>query len=309
MHPPRPASSRLSSPPASSDSSPHSSPGRAEWKVDLHAHSTCSDGALSPRALVELAFSVGVEVLALTDHDTVAGVANATIAATELGMELVAGVEVSAFARKEVHILGLFVDVSCTALLAQLHVLSTGRVDRLREIGRRLAAVGASIDVDAVLEAAGGANVGRPHLASALIAAGHVKTFQEAFDRFLGRDAPAYLPAGRYEATDAIALIHAAGGVAVLAHPGVNDMDDQIRGLVDAGLDGLEVMHPAHDGDARDRYLGFCKLYGLLISGGADFHSPSGPNLPGAFGISRKGLEALRERRSVLRWAGASKGS
>lgn len=266
--------------------------------ADLHSHTTFSDGALTPEALTALAARRGVRVLAVTDHDTTAGLTRAAAGARAAGLTLVTGIEISAHWTREVHVLGHFIDPEHPALLAALAQRATERQARVREIGARLASAGVPIDVDALLaEVAGQAgNVGRPHVARALLAAGHVASLDEAFRIYLGRDGLAYVPVPRLDAPTAIALIHDAGGTASLAHPGIEGIDEQLPALVEAGLDGLEIRHPAHDADRVSRYAGLAGLLRLCPTGGSDFHGPDGPPYPGDHTISAEGLAALRDR-------------
>ncbi len=267
----------------------------ARYTIDLHAHSTRSDGALTPTDLVERAASCGVRTLALTDHDTVEGLDEARNAGATWGVELVAGVEISAWLGREVHVLGYFIDDRAPGLSAVLDRQRNSRVQRVRDIGARLERLGLPIDADAVIASADG-NVGRPHIARALVAAGHVPDTQAAFDRLLGGNGSAYVPASRLTAEYAVRIIHDAGGVAVLAHPGVEAVDDRIPGLVDAGLDGIEVEHPAHDAATANRYRGLAHRLGLVPTGGSDFHHPGGHPL-GAYGVDEAALSALAARR------------
>ena len=224
--------------------------------VDLHAHSTASDGTATPTAAVEAAHRVGVVALALTDHDTLAGVAEAQVAADRLGLRLVPGVELSVHQDgTEVHLLGLHIR-NVVGLQSELEAIRDQR--RLRAIAmvERLASAGAPIAFEAVLAASGGGAIGRPHVARALVAAGHVKDQREAFDRFLAFGRPAYVEKARLEIADGIAMIHRAGGLAVIAHPGAEGRRERIEPLVPLGLDGLEVRHPSHtaeDGAPRAR--------------------------------------------------------
>lgn len=268
---------------------------RARYEVDLHSHSTFSDGQLTPTALVALAARRGVTHLALTDHDTMAGLPEAHAAGAEHGVTIVDGVELSVWAGKELHLLGYFVDADHPALSARLAARATNRVDRVYAICAKLAALGKPVDVDAILASADG-NPGRPHIARALIDAGHVRTHNEAFQRFLGNGQPAYVPTGRLEIADAIALVHAAGGVAVLAHPGVEGVDAQIEGFVQAGLDGIECHHPAHDKAQAHHYQVMADLFGLCVTGGADFHAPGNQAGPGSHGLDRAGLAKVQRR-------------
>ncbi len=264
------------------------------YAIDLHSHSTCSDGVLSPTALVERAAARGVTQLALTDHDTTAGIEEARNAGQGCGVQIIEGVEISAWHGQEVHMLGYFVRPETPSVHAVLERQSTGRLDRVREIGARLDRLGMSIDIDAVIESAAG-NVGRPHVARALIAAGHVPDFEAAFARLLKKGAAAYIPASRLTATHAIRVIHEAGGAAVIAHPGVENVGD-LEALVECGLDGVEAHHPAHHPGLVSKYATFARKHGLVATGGSDFHAPGGRVDLGDRGVPTEALEALRAR-------------
>lgn len=268
------------------------------WHADLHSHTTTSDGTLSPEALVALAAAQDLRCLAVTDHDTTGAVRAAARAARSHGLQIVAGIEISAWLGHEIHILGLFVNPDDPTLTQVMAGRALQRQERVREIAARLTALGCPIDAEAIVAEAGGraSNVGRPHVARALVAAGHVGHVEEAFRRFLGRDAPAYVPSKPLEARAAIELIHGAGGVASLAHPGIEDIDDQIPTLADFGLDAIEIRHPAHDADRVSRYAGIAGLLRLDASGGADFHTLEGQPRPGDHGIGPEALERLRAR-------------
>jgi len=267
------------------------------WYADLHAHSTFSDGTLTPSALVALAASRGVRALALTDHDTVAGYADAAKAGAQHGVELVCGVEITVWHRRELHLLAYFVDPTDAALSELLIRRAQARRERVREIAARLNQLGAPIDPEVILAACRDGNVGRPHIARALIAAGHCASLDEAFDRYLGRDGRAYVTATHLPIEDAMRVAHDAGGVVSLAHPGIEKVDDALPALVELGLDALEAHHPAHSYAETARYIGMCQLLGLQATGGADFHGHPGSAPPGAFGLSSEGLAALRARR------------
>lgn len=263
------------------------------YAIDLHSHSTCSDGALSPADLVRRAADRGVRHLALTDHDTTIGLAAARDAGATCGVEIIDGVEISAWHGQEVHVLGYFVQPHA-GFQAVLERQATSRVDRVRRIGERLERLGLPVDIEAVLASAEG-NVGRPHIARALIAAGHVPDFEAAFSRLLKRGAAAYIPASRLTAVHAVRTIHDAGGVAVLAHPGVERVAD-VQTLVRAGLDGIEAYHPAHDPGTTAKYVAFARRHDLVATGGSDFHAPGGRVDLGDRGVPPDVLDALRAR-------------
>jgi hypothetical protein len=267
----------------------------ARYTIDLHAHSTRSDGVLAPGDLVRRAAARGVRRLALTDHDTLAGLDEAHEAGADYGVGVVDGIEVSAWHSQEVHILGYFVRRDDGRLSEVVERQRRNRLARVQTIADRLARLGMDIDVDAVLASAHG-NVGRPHIARALVDAGHVPSFDAAFDRLLGKGAAAYVPASRLTASHAVRVIHEAGGAAVLAHPGVEKIDPELPALVEAGLDGLEVDHPAHDEGTAAKYVAMARRLGLVTTGGSDFHRPGARADLGDHGISESSFDALQAR-------------
>ena len=257
--------------------------------IDLHLHTTASDGALSPSALVLEARAAGLSIISITDHDTTAGCDAARAPARDAGVELVPGIEISAVADgRDVHVLGYFIDPASSALMAFLDRQRDDRLRRVRLMGERLAALGVPIDVDPILaDAARGRSVGRPQIATALAVAGHVRTRDEAFDRFLQFGGPAYIPREGASPEQVVAIIHDAGGLASLAHPGVARCDHRIPPLVSAGLDAIEVRHSDHDAATEARYRAEAHARGLLVSGGSDFHGATGHR------ISRLGVVTL----------------
>jgi len=275
-------------------------------KVDLHTHTICSDGRLTPSELVALAAERGVRRLAITDHDTTAGVEEARRAASTLGVEIIPGIEFGTdIPGNEIHMLGLFLDVGDARLQAELDRLRAGRVDRARGMVARLATLGAPISWERVQEIAQG-SIGRPHVAQALLEAGHVGSITEAFDRFIGRSGPAYVERAKLTPEDAIALAHACGGVAVLAHPleGVGVLH-LLDGLVAAGLDGIECYYYREYGPGKTEELAaLARRHGLVATGGSDFHGftmsglSSASNAPGSVAIPPECVDELLERRA-----------
>jgi hypothetical protein len=243
--------------------------------IDLHLHTTASDGLLTPGTLVARAAGAGLTTIAITDHDSVAGVSEATTAAAHLAMRVVPGIEITAIEEgRDVHILGYFLDPASPALAEFLSGQRADRLRRAREIGERLASLGLPIDIDAVLATArdNGRSIGRPAIADALVAAEHAADRNDAFARLLGRGCPAFIPRRGVGGADVIAVIHAAGGIASLAHPGVLAQDDLIPRLVDARLDALEVWHSDHSPQQQARYHDLAGRFGLARSGGSDYH-------------------------------------
>ena len=274
--------------------------------IDLHLHTTASDGALSPRDLVARAARAGLTAIAVTDHDTVAGLAEARAAAAPLGVTVVNGIEITAVEDgRDVHVLGYFLDPDDGPLAAFLTAQRADRIRRVQEIGQRLAALGCPVDVAAIVDAAQreGRTVGRPQIADALIAAGHARDRDDAFDRFLGERASAFVPRRGATAADVVRVIARAGGIASLAHPGLTRRDDLIPPLAAAGLAALEVRHSDHDAAAERHYRALARTHGLAVSGGSDFHAETtarGPCL-GSVVLSREEFEALAARASSVR--------
>lgn len=244
---------------------------------------------MSPSELVLEARAAGLSLISITDHDTIAGCDAARACAHAAGVELVPGIEISAVAEgRDVHVLGYFLDTASSGLAAFLERQREDRLRRVRMMGERLAALGAPIDIAPILaDAARGRSVGRPQIATALAAAGHVQTRDEAFDRFLRFGGPAFIPREGTPPEQVVAIIHAAGGIASLAHPGVTCRDHLIPSLASAGLDAIEVRHSDHDEATEARYRGEARAHGLLVSGGSDFHGATGHR------ISRLGVVTL----------------
>jgi predicted metal-dependent phosphoesterase TrpH len=270
-------------------------------RVDLHLHTTASDGRLSPRDLVDRAAAESLTVIAVTDHDTTAAVVEARDYARTRGLESIAGIEITAVADgADVHMLGYFFNPDEPNLADFLAVQRGNRMRRVEAIGRRLAELGMPIDVEPILadaRAQRGRSVGRPQVARALIAAGHVADMREAFDRWLGRGCPAFIERTGASPQEVVEIVHRAGGLVSMAHPGRTAMDALIAPLAAGGLDALEVYHPDHGADAIARYRALADAHGLLITGGSDFHAdPARPIVPGSATLPDADWERLRNR-------------
>jgi 3',5'-nucleoside bisphosphate phosphatase len=270
--------------------------------VDLHMHSTASDGAATPAALVTAARQAGLAAIALTDHDTVAGVRVAIAAAEGTGLRVVPGVELSAVdASGETHLLGLHV-ADLDSLDARLAELRDMRRTRAERIVQRLNALGVRVTMEDVLAQAGGGAIGRPHVARALIANGWAGDIRTAFDRYLGAGRPAFVAKDRLSLADAIGIVHRAGGVAVLAHPGASATTERLTALAVLGLDGVEVRHPSHDDGEIGRLLILTERLGLLPSGGSDWHGqPDGSRALGVMRVPSEWLERQDARVAAAR--------
>lgn len=249
--------------------------------VDLHLHTTYSDGSQSPEEVVATAAKCGVTLIAITDHDEIAGIPAARSAGQARGVEVISGVEINTdVGREDVHILGYGFPFEAPAMLEGLHALRVARYERALRMLERLAAIGHPLDAERVLAIAGHGSIGRPHVARALVEAGHSRDFNEAFARFIGRGCPAYVPRTPYTPEQAIALIHHAGGLAGLAHPGkLGDPHRILRQLLPAGLDALEVYHSDHSAAVNERMRRLATQHGLVITGGSDSHGPHSPRM------------------------------
>ena len=240
--------------------------------VDLHVHSTASDGSRAPADVVAAAKRAGLSAMALTDHDTVAGIEEATRAGLAHGVRVVPGVELSAVEGDvETHILGLHVS-DTREMEATLSALRDMRRTRAERIVQRLNELGVRIELASVLEQSAGGAIGRPHVARAMIAEGWAVDFRDAFDRYLGNGRPAYVPKERLAVVDAIGLIHRAGGLAVLAHPAQGGTRERVEAFVRDGIDGVEVRHPSHSSEDIARLTALVDHFGLVPSGGSDWH-------------------------------------
>jgi predicted metal-dependent phosphoesterase TrpH len=248
--------------------------------IELHAHSTASDGTLDPAQLVARAAQVGVTTLALTDHDTVDGCEAALDAGARDGVTVVPGIELSVrVPRGTFHLLGYFAEPAPPVLVARMDDIARTREERNATIMQRLAALGVGVDPDLVRAAATG-RVGRPHIAAALVAAGHCEDYLEAFDRYLGDGGAAYVPAGALDPVEAVELVKAAGGAASLAHPGTllldaDGLDALVAELAAAGLDAVEAYRGDTPADEQAAYAALAGRHGLLATGGSDYHGPA----------------------------------
>jgi len=266
--------------------------------IDLHLHTTASDGTLAPSELVARAASAGLSVISVTDHDTTAGLPEARDAARRLGIRLVDGIEITAIEDgRDVHVLGYFIDPASDRLAGFLRGQRVDRIRRVREMADRLAALGTPIDVEPLLARATtfeGRSVGRPQVADVLFAACHVADRREAFDRLLGFGQPAFVPRCGASVIDVVATIHGAGGIASLAHPGLTAVDEHIPRFAAGGIDALEALHSDHDAAAEQTYRRLAHTLRLAVTGGSDFHGEGSQHAP-ALGLLSLALEDFQE--------------
>ena len=266
--------------------------------ADLHLHTHFSDGTFSPEELAAHGRRLDLAAMALTDHDSVEGCARMAEACGMAGIEFISGTELTAEHNDiELHLLGYFVDTQNEKLLADISKFQTTRQNRIREMVARLNALNIPLDAEAVFALANCKSPGRPHVARALVRAGLCQSLDEAFERFLKKNRPAWVPKAKVSALEGMELIHQAGGLAVMAHPGLNRTDDIIPVLVDAGLDGIECYHTKHSTATAKRYLGIADKFHLLVTGGSDCHGFSkGKPLIGTVKLPYEHVEKLKSR-------------
>lgn len=245
--------------------------------IDLHVHSTFSDGTMTPTELVRYAKKKGLKAIAITDHDTVNGIEEALIEGQKLGVEIVPGVEITCDYGREVHVLGLELDYKSDHLKKKLAILCRDREVRNLKVINRLNELGYDITLEEVKKAAYDEMILRPHIAAVMVTKGYASSIREAFNKFLGEGKPAYFKKGSFEASKAIELIKKAKGIPIIAHPGLLKAAPQetemiIVELKTLGLEGIEVFHSDHDEQTTKMLLGIAKKHNLLISGGSDFH-------------------------------------
>jgi predicted metal-dependent phosphoesterase TrpH len=274
-------------------------------RIDLHLHTTHSDGSLPPSEVLRLAGKAGVTALAITDHDITTGIPEAMATGRELGIEVIPGVEISSFdGRSELHILGYCLDWQDPMLDARLATLRASRHRRNPLIVERLRAAGLDVTYEEVCALAGTESVGRPHIAQVLMRKKYVSSAKEAFDRYLAEGRPAYVARELPAPGDAIAWIKAAKGVAVLAHPtwvkdGGDGLQSCVFALKEAGLDGVEVHYSTHSKSQTASYRALAQRLDLLITGGSDFHGITKPDIEVGYGrgdlhVSTRLLEPLK---------------
>ncbi|NMB83075.1 MAG: PHP domain-containing protein [Ignavibacteria bacterium] len=265
-------------------------------KIDLHMHTTHSDGAFSPTELVLKAKAAGLDIISITDHDSVNGIKEAIAVGKDTGVEVIPGLEISTdLDEKEVHLLAYFIDIDNEELQKYLSFFRDERFHRAKRIVQKLRNLGLSITIDDVIDHARNSAIGRPHIAYAMVNLGLISNYYEAFERFIGDYGPAFERKIHVSPQSATKLISDAGGLSFVAHPGY--MKESILiDLIKAGIDGIEVIHPSHSESQINFYRGIVNQYCLLESGGSDFHGgkkEDGENL-GKYNISPNHLEAMR---------------
>jgi len=241
--------------------------------ADLHLHTNHSDGYYSPTEIVEMAHAKGITAIAIVDHDEISALDEARECGNGLGVEVLSGVELSVtFRNHDLHILGYCFDHRSPELLEHLNLFRKERVSRAERIVEKLAQMGMPISFKEVIKKAGPGSIGRPHIAKVLVEDGFVTSFQEAFNKYIGNSKPAYVDKYKIDAITAFGLIKSAGGVSVIAHPGIQLNDDDLLELIKLGVDGIEVIHPKHNEERRAYYAELANSNALLQTGGSDFH-------------------------------------
>jgi predicted metal-dependent phosphoesterase TrpH len=279
--------------------------------IDLHLHTTASDGVMSPSEIVRYAKTKGLQAIAITDHDTSEGLKEALMEGEKIGLEVIPGIEISAeHFPGSMHLLGYFIDNHNPYLCERLEYLQKARAERNPKIVEKLNSLGIEITYEEVVKASGGGQVGRPHFAQVLMDKKYVRGFQEAFDRFLKKGAPAYVDKLRFSVEEALHFINEAKGIAVLAHPntlqaeGYSGLEKLVLRLLEKGLKGIEVYYPEHSPLDVTHYKTLAERYGLLMTGGTDYHGieKNGLNIGVGRGEMKipysivEGLKAARDR-------------
>lgn len=267
-----------------------------EKLVDLHIHTTSSDGLLSPEEVVEIAKRAGLSAIAIADHDAIDGIFRAKVKAEELKIELIPAVELSvSYKGDDFHMLAYLVDYKDENFRKRIESFRDERLQRGEKMVKKLNEMGINLSLDAVRAIAQNSSVGRPHLADALIKGEYVHTYEEAFARYLGYHAPAYVPKKYLTPEEGIELIHAVKGISVLAHPGTTRRDEVIPDLTSFGLDGLEAYHSQYDLETTQYYINLANKFGLIYTGGSDCHGRRDKILIGTVKVPYQCLERLKD--------------
>ncbi|MGE0474717.1 MAG: PHP domain-containing protein [Nitrospirales bacterium] len=275
-------------------------------RIDLHTHTTWSDGSYSPTELVEWAHHHDIRTLAITDHDTTEGLDEALPLSQALGMDLIPGIEISTrFQEREIHVLGYFMNYQDPTFQTRIRGLQSTRLQRIQKILHKLEFNGVSLYLEDVQRLAGSGSIGRPHIAQVLIQQGHASTFREAFEKYLGIRGTAYVPRDVPEVFETFSWIREAGGVVILAHPfwegfRREDVDSACQTLVENGLQGLEVFYGTFSAKQISFNLHLAKRFNLLVSGGSDFHGTYKPEIAigkgkGSLKVPQSALDQLRK--------------
>ncbi len=276
-------------------------------KADLHIHTNYSDGKLKPKEVLELAKKKELDVICITDHDSIEGTEAMLKYNGRHGIEIIPGIELSAdFHGREIHILGYFIDVENAALKEHLRLIKNLRLRRIRKITEKLKEFGIRLDSETIIEKyKTSSSVGRPHIANELVERGYVKDFQSAFQRYIGDNKPAHVKKENLNYEIILELIRISGGLSFTAHPGNYFRESALNELRNAGIDGVEVRHPSHTENHVKKFTAFAMEHGLLVSGGSDFHgfADYDYNNIGRYFIGSEELESIRKKLKTLKKA------
>lgn len=270
--------------------------------VDLHVHTTASDGILSPYQVVKLASELGLKILAITDHDTIDGIEESLKASISYGIKIIPGIELSCeLEEEEVHILGYFINYKDLNLLEFLKNMQQDRHERVEKILSKLSKSGFNISTESVFELSdNSSSVGRPHIAQALVNSGYAANIQQAFEKLIGKNCPGYVPRSKLLTSEAIEIIKKACGVPVLAHPGFMPGIDKVNKLIEQGIRGLEVYYPDHDQESINNMLDIAEKYNLIVTGGSDFHGDNrGGSTLGECLVTENVVQRLLEKANI----------
>ena len=268
-------------------------------KADLHLHTTYSDGALSPFELIKKAKGAGLDIISITDHDSVGAVNEAVEIGKTLDLEIIPGMELSAnLDQLEIHILGYFMDYHDKSLLESLAVFREKRLRRAERIVDKLNRMNIPLRIESVVANAAGNAIGRPHIATAMVNGGHAQSYHQAFSKYLGDGRPAFERKEEFSPEETVRLISDAGGLSFLAHPGRSLNDTLLARLIASGLDGIEVVHPSHPPQLVSYYRGIVNEYCLMECGGSDFHGglKGDDEILGRFGVPPSAVDIMRRR-------------
>lgn len=269
--------------------------------VDLHLHTTASDGSFAPAKLVKKAVKLNLKTIAITDHDTIDGIEEAKMAAMDKKLEVIPGIELNTeIEGEEVHILGYYINYNDLDFIAELDKLWESRYNRIKKMIKKLQRFGLEVSFKRVCQIAGGGTLGRVHLAKAMIEAGYVSEISRAFDEYIGKNCPAYVERSKLDPFSAVELIKSAGGIPVLAHPDLLGNDYLIPELIKAGLAGLEVYHSEHEKFAVKYYSNLADRHGLIKTGGSDCHGDKDTILMGTVNVSQVVVDNLKDRTVAL---------
>ncbi len=276
-----------------------------EGWADLHLHTVFSDGIDAPEQIVKQAAELGLQAIGITDHDAISAIPRAEEAGERYGVEVVPGIELSTFdGQFDIHILGYFIDITSEEILRYIQIFQEERMRRAEKIVSKLKAIGVRIHMDLVMQKAGKGAIGRPHIADVLMEEGFVLSYDEAFYKYLAEGRPAFVPKFKISPLEGIRLIHNAGGLAFIAHPGMGLNLDKLIDYIKQGLDGIEILHPKHNMHTTNELYQLAIKQGLLVSGGSDSHGErNGENTMGLFNVPYRFVEEMKKRVALIKRA------